>query len=1066
MSIKSEIFPYSWCIDEKEVEVTSIRIYGLDSQNKNVCLRINDFTPYVYIELPTTFKWNEGNSKLLVQKIDEIMGKNKPLKKVFQMKKKLYGANINISSNERKLFPYIFCAFSSHEDIKILNYKINRPLLVPGIGNVRLKIHESDADPILQLTSIRDIPTAGWVSYSGDQVAESERLTNCDYELNVKWRSLGKSSNENAAKPKIMAFDIEVNSSNPATMPKSARPEDKVFQISCVFVRDGSKDVEKYLLTLFEPTPELVGEDVNIFMYDTEADLLIGFTDLINNENPNIISGYNIFGFDIPYMIERAQHCLCYSTFNKMGFLRFGHAKLKTIKWSSSAYKNQEFKFLDAEGRLFVDLLPLVRRDFKLENYKLKTISEFFLGKEQTKDPLTVQGIFKCYKLGLIGNKENATDKQKLSGKKAMAIVGKYCVQDSYLIVKLMDKLQTWIALCEMATVCCVPIFTLYTQGQQVKVYSQVYKYCCFNNIVVEKDAYETRESDRYVGAYVVDPIPGVYDKVVPFDFSSMYPSIIIAYNIDPSTWVTDDSVPDDVCHVMEWEDHVSCEHDPKVIRRKQLSLEIEKIQAEIKKLREKRDKSKLKDTKQKYIDEIEVISQKLSLLVKERSDLVKTVSKYPMCEKRKYRFLKEPRGVFPTVLTNLLDARKNTRLKMKDINNSYEGKDMPEDVKIFLNILDKRQLSYKISCNSMYGAMGVRRGYLPFMPGAMCTTYIGRTSIKKVSETIQTNFKGKLIYGDSDSSYQSFPHLETAQETWEYARYVSNEVSKLFPPPMKLEFEEVIYWRFFILTKKRYMYRSCDDKGNINLKIGKKGVLLARRDNSALIRSIYEQVIIKIFNGECRDNILYYIIQQLNTICSNTVNYKDFVITKSVGSTQLVGDGPVDIISNEKGEKQGYIGDYKVSLLPSNSTEKLKQFKLKNVSTEEEYYLRCLPAQVQLAELMRLRGQRVDPGTRLEYVIIDTGNKKGRQYEKIESADYFSAHKNVICIDFFYYIKLLSTPLDQVLNITYENKKDENGKMFKKNFVYNQYLYRSNIRSLVLDELKQMFTPKIIVQK
>ena len=87
--------------------------------------------------------------------------------------------------------------------------------------------------------------------------------------------------------------------------------------------------------------------------------------------------------------------------------------------------------------------------------------------------------------------------------RKAMAIVGKYCVQDSALTVTLMEKLQTWIGLTEMAKTCCVPIFTLYTQGQQIKVYSQLYKYCMYNNIVVEKDAYKVKDDERYVGAQV-----------------------------------------------------------------------------------------------------------------------------------------------------------------------------------------------------------------------------------------------------------------------------------------------------------------------------------------------------------------------------------------------------------------------------------------------------------------------------------------------------------------------------------------------------------------------------------
>ena len=46
-------FPYSWHIDEAETDITSIRIYGLNNTNENVCLRVDNFTPYVYIELPT-----------------------------------------------------------------------------------------------------------------------------------------------------------------------------------------------------------------------------------------------------------------------------------------------------------------------------------------------------------------------------------------------------------------------------------------------------------------------------------------------------------------------------------------------------------------------------------------------------------------------------------------------------------------------------------------------------------------------------------------------------------------------------------------------------------------------------------------------------------------------------------------------------------------------------------------------------------------------------------------------------------------------------------------------------
>ena len=621
---------------------------------------------------------------------------------------------------------------------------------VVGLGALRFKVHESDADPILQLTCCRQIPTAGWIKYHGKEVTE-DKLTLCDYEYKVKWKHLFPHESDIVPRPKIMGWDIEVNSTNPSAMPKAEKPGDKVFQISCVLAREGDSpdNYEKYLLTLGQPDHEVTGDDILIYMYDTEAALLEGFTEFIREENPNILVGYNILGFDIPYMIARAKMNMCIFNFDKQGFHKYAHAKERIIKWSSSAYKNQEFEFLDSEGRVWVDLLPLVRRDFKFNNYKLTTIAEYFIG--QTKDPLSVKGIFKCYR---VGTKKDKNGEYSDRACKAMGICGKYCIQDSVLVVKLMDKLKIWVGLTEMATVCNVPVFSLYTQGQQIKVFSQLYKYCMYENIVVEKDAYQVTEQERYVGAKVFPPVPGKYEKVVPFDFASLYPTTIIAYNIDYHTWVPNDSnISDKLCHVMEWEDHIGCAHDPKVIRKLELSQYISKEQEEIKKLRLKRDKTLDKLCKKEIVNKINKATEALKPYTNERSELTKTISKNPMCAKRRYRFLKEPRGVLPTIIQNLLDARKHTR--KVDMKKCYkeidrikdEGNDNMEELiqiqKSLIDVLDKRQLAFKVSANSMYGAMGVRRGYLPFMPGAMCTTYMGRVNIELVAKTIPEKFGG-----------------------------------------------------------------------------------------------------------------------------------------------------------------------------------------------------------------------------------------------------------------------------------------------------------------------------------
>lgn len=1403
------LFPYSWHIDDKEEEVTCMRIYGLNKKDENICLRVDNFTPYVFIELPTNtyIKWTQGLAQRVVTKIDELMHQNKPIQKTFTMRKRLYGADLD-DNGKYKRFPYIFCTFSTKKDIKKLSYISMKPLYISGLGSIKIKLHESDANEILQLTSVRNIQTAGWVRIKGRRIDDTDKVTRCHHEFSVKYKHITPVDDDIVPNPKIMGFDIEVNSTNPSAMPRASNIGDKVFQISCVVSRYGDtpEQYKKYLLSLGCPDQDTVGKDVTVRTFISEASLLVGYTDLVNEENPNLIVGYNILGFDIPYMIERAKTdiSMCIDEFDVQGFHIHAHAREKTIKWTSAAYKNQEFQFLDTEGRVYVDLLPLVKRDFKFNNYKLKTIAEHFIG--QTKDPLSVKGIFKCYRIGIKKTDGLYSDKSK----KAMGIVGKYCicsdtpislthgnvpiqdlhidfqevmswnpytykiqyakqthfynngvkqciqlttedgrkitctpdhqlgtlsgwvdaskipissfilsgpllpnvsidtynsvvariqgyislhssnsllfnnyidasnfsidietitnrkpvikceknrwvikypnnirnvytpftdknkkreylaglfgsngftptykdgiytaivgvgltfkgnkqnkiykkviidllhdfniratarldnsdnvhiliynediqlftstigfryntvhtlrmtpicmfqttrpdtsfhsflekrgllfmykhdyfiineiptipvklirrkrvgkkqvyditvgythsflangfvahncVQDSALTVLLMDKLQTWVGLTEMAKTCRVPIFSLYTQGQQIKVYSQLYKYCFDNQIVVEKDGYDVPDDERYVGAHVFPPVPGQYKNVIPFDFASLYPTTIIAYNIDYHTWVPDGStISNDKCHVMKWEDHIGCEHCPKVIRKTTLTAYIDKERNVIKKLREKRNKSMDQIRRKEIMTSINQKIDELKPYITERSDINKSKPKNPMCAKRSYRFLKEPKGVLPTIIQNLLDARARTRKvdivackrKLDALNETDPER---KNIEKIISVLQHRQLAYKVSANSMYGAMGVRKGYLPFMPGAMCTTYMGRVNIELVAKTIVEQYNGELIYGDTDSNYIHFPEMagKSTPELWDYAEHVSNEVTKLFPDPIKLEFEEAIYVFFFILTKKRYMYRSIDSReGKVSSKIGRKGVLLARRDNSKFVRTIYEEVITHIADDYPHDYIIDNVIRHINDLCSGVKNYTDFIITKSVGAT---GNLKPEEVVNEKGELKAKVGDYTVPLLSNDIETRNEQLHKKGAHDEEDFYRLCLPAQVQLAERMKRRGQRVDPGSRLEYIITHPDNHTGKQYEKIEGVDYYKKHKDVIQIDYLYYLKALANPLDQVLNVAF--KKD---KKWNSDFILEQYKYRSKTRMNVMKELKQMFKPQLL---
>lgn len=205
------------------------------------------------------------------------------------------------------------------------------------------------------------------------------------------------------------------------------------------------------------------------------------------------------------------------------------------------------------------------------------------------------------------------------------------------------------------------------------------------------------------------------------------------------------------------------------------------------------------------------------------------------------------------------------------------------------------------------------------------------------------------------------------------------------------------------------------------------------------------------IFNKKSKEDILFFILEELNKMCSNTLDYKKFVITKSVGSTDNLT--PV-VVKNEKGVECMMMGDYKVPKLPIDSEERKEQLDKKGATTDQEYYEKCLPAQVQLALKMRRRGYPVQSGTRLEYLISDINNHNDKQYEKIEDFDYFKKFSGILTVDFFYYLKIAINSIDEILNIAFGAKLD---------FMKEQYNFRYKVRRKVINEIKSLSTPKIM---
>jgi DNA polymerase elongation subunit (family B) len=338
--------------------------------------------------------------------------------------------------------------------------------------------------------------------------------------------------------------------------------------------------------------------------------------------------------------------------------------------------------------------------------------------------------------------------------------------------------------------------------------------------------------------------------------------------------------------------------------------------------------------------------------------------------------------------------------------------KTCPEKEKI---VFDKEQLSYKISANSFYGSFGVTRGYLAFMPCAMTITFCGRKAISDVIEIAQKNFSAKLIMSDTDSTYITFPKMSSdINKLWEHAKNVAYEITnwkkedgtKLFPDALKLEFENVIYSKFLILAKKMYLYKSTSQDGIESEKIGKKGVVLARRDNSQAVRTAYENITKMIFDEKSVDEMKEYLSNYIKKMFSNELNVSDFIITKSIGEIE--------------NENSGKLGDYKIRHdIPEDEIEKKK---ILGNMTERQYLISQCPPQVQLAEKMKNRGIPVSAGSRIEYVVLKKPNATCLG-QRIESFDYYFKYKKYLQIDYKYYSEALINPISQLFNtVTQKN--------------------------------------------
>ena len=759
-------------------------------------------------------------------------------------------------------------------------------------------------------------------------------------------------------------------------------------------------------------------ENSEIKSYKTERELLLAWKNLILKEDPDIIIGYNIFGFDYQFIHIRARENNCEEEFLKLSRNineicgtkdedtgRFNIEESKIVIASGE----HDLKFIKMNGRLQVDMYNYFRRDYNLTSYKLDYVSGYFIGDDVKKleytDAMDKTKIFSKNLTGLENgsyisfeetshstdyykdgqkfkvsnvNKETGTfeitgqEKPDMAkqvkwclakddvtpqdifrmtneGPNERAIIAKYCIQDCNLVHHLMNKIDVMTGYSEMAKICSVPINYLVMRGQGIKLTSYIAKKCREKRTlmpVLEKPLFD----DGYEGAIVLDPKCNLYldNPVACVDYSSLYPSTMISENLS---------------------------HDSKV-----WTKEYDLHGNQLNEVGEKDDNGNFKYDNLPGYEYVDVEYDTFKWIPNARGKAEKTHSGTKVC---RFAQFPEGRAIMPSILEELLASRKATR------------KLIPQQTDEFMkNILDKRQLSYKLTANSLYGQCGAKTStFYEKDVAASCTatgrkllTYAKRVIEETYGDLIVDTKYGKVhsnaeyVYGDTDSVFFTF-NLKTLdgedirgqkalEITIELAQEAGNMATKFLKKPHDLEYEKT-FMPFCLLSKKRYvgmLFETDPNKG----KRKSMGIVLKRRDNAPIVKDVYGGIIDILMKEKNIQKAVEFLQTSLQNIIEEKYPMDKLIITKSLKSSYK---NPQQIAHKVLADRMG----------------------------------------------KRDPGNKPSNGDRIPFVYIETKNKNCLQGEKIEHPEYII--KNKIRPNYSFYItNQIMKPVQQVFALVLED--------------------------------------------
>ena len=469
-----------------------VRLFGRAEDGKSICVFYNKFLPYFYV-LPQKGKM-DGVKKYIEKNFKDILVKMETVEKF-----------LPIGYQEKTT--------------KILKITLNNPAKTPFIrDNLKEKKFVQqifEADILFKYRFMADNNLFGMSWYEAEGTYTQTKSVKTDKKFTAKkFKEIKKEGN---MKFRYLSFDIETFASG-GGFPD---PEKEPIIIISMFFYPSFKNKN----TLVIAAKKVRKYDDDIIGFSSEKEMLKEFVDIVNKFDPDIILGYNTNNFDLPFVNTRLKKNNVSRTLGRCG------QKPMMI----STFMNRSKAIIP--GRVSVDIYALVKEAankfglFKgLKRYGLSDVSQQVLG--ETKVDVAHSEINKYWN-------DNGEKLGKLLD---------YSRKDAELPIKILFKKNMIDKFIEISKVSGINLQDCLDRGETERIDNILLREfnkrgfvipCKPDNAEVSRRNAERRGSGLK-GAFVLDPVVGFHDTCVAYlDFKSMYPSIVISYNICPTTLLT-----------------------------------------------------------------------------------------------------------------------------------------------------------------------------------------------------------------------------------------------------------------------------------------------------------------------------------------------------------------------------------------------------------------------------------------------------------------------------------------------------------------------------------------------